>query len=139
MVSGTFISDSTYRTASITAEMNGPAVRGFIMPILLVSDETLRIVDYTENGTRSPPMPSDETTPFVDLEYPLENRNGDVERYRVSHLHVYTRTGFTAMLCNIGSPAGLTLDRVFRSQALNARRGPGQIGKARNAAAMSSS
>jgi hypothetical protein len=82
----------------------------FVMPILLINDRALWVVDYTEDGARSRPEPTDEALYFADFDHVLPARQ---LIYHMSHLHIYTRTGFAAMLNNYDSPTGLMRDRTF--------------------------
>jgi hypothetical protein len=81
----------------------------FHMPVLLVSDHTLWVVDYADDGTRAEPRQEDEATLFVGREY----KCGLEQCLHLTHLHIYTRTGFKAMLGNLASPTGLLWDRMF--------------------------
>jgi hypothetical protein len=82
----------------------------FVMPILLINDWALWVADYTEDGARAAPQPADEALYFADFDHVLPARN---LIYHMSHLHIYTRTGFSAMLNNYDSPTGLMQDRTF--------------------------
>jgi hypothetical protein len=84
----------------------------FVMPVLVVSDNTLWAVDYAEDGKRAAPMPVEEVVLYVDRKRQMQNRNEKVT-YRFLHLHIYTRKGFVEMLNNISSPTGLLLERIF--------------------------
>ena len=84
----------------------------FVVPVLVVSYNTLWVVDYAEDGTRAAPIPVEEAVLYVDRKRQLRNRNGEVT-YQFLHLHIYTRTGFVEMLNNVVSPTGLLLERIF--------------------------
>lgn len=84
----------------------------FVMPVLIVSDNTLWAVDYAEDGKRAAPKPIEEAVLYVDRKRRLRNRNGEVT-YHFLHLQIYTRTGFVALLNNVMSPTGLLLERIF--------------------------
>lgn len=86
-----------------------------ILPILVVSDDTLWVVDYSSAGN-SAPQQVQETTLFVDRAYKM-HRIGAHEQQallKVTHLHIFTRLGFTDFLAQVGSasPAGLR-ERMF--------------------------
>jgi hypothetical protein len=62
-----------------------------VIPILVVSDETLWVVDYSEDGSiQGDPNKTDEALLYVNRAY--SERIG--VSYSVSHLHVLTKTGF---------------------------------------------
>jgi hypothetical protein len=86
----------------------------FVMPVLVVNDETLWTVDYDEEGNRGVIAAADDVQYFVDREQVLKGRYGSY-RYRFTHLHIFTRIGFLRMLQNYASPTGLMLDRIFGS------------------------
>jgi hypothetical protein len=78
----------------------------FVMPVLVVSDETLWVVDYDEKGTRSQPKKTDAALLFVDRHQDLDTRTGKKARYQLSHLHIHTRKGFVELLNELGDPSG---------------------------------
>lgn len=81
-----------------------------VLPVLVVSDETLWVVDYSNAGVIAPQQ-ADETTLFVGQSYKISQR---AEQYTISHLHIYTRTGFTKFLNDLRSPAQNGLkERLF--------------------------
>ena len=82
------------------------------MPVLIVSDSTLRAIDYAEAGKRSAPIPIEDTVLYVDRKRQPRSRNGEIT-YHFLHLHIYTRTGFIVLLNNVMSPTGLLLDKIF--------------------------
>jgi len=84
----------------------------FVMPVLVVSDNTLWAVDYAEDGKRDAPIPIEDAVLYVDRKRQLRNRNGEVT-YHFLHLHIYTRSGFVALLNNVMSPTGLLLEKMF--------------------------
>jgi hypothetical protein len=86
----------------------------FVMPILLVSNGALWVVDYTEEGERNIPTSVDEALLYVDREHEIQGRYGNFV-YHMSNLHVYTRAGFVSFLNNLASPTGLLLERIFGS------------------------
>lgn len=86
-----------------------------VLPLLVVSDGTLWVVDYDDKGQRSEPKRVDECHLFVDRPYELELiRTGN---YTITHLHVYTRTGFASFLKCVMAPNSLLLERMFGSTA----------------------
>jgi hypothetical protein len=93
----------------------------FVMPILLVPDATLWVVDYTEDGKRGVPDPVNEALLYVDRAHEIKGRYGTLA-YHMSNLHVYTRTGFSGLLNNLASPTGLLLERIFGSALRNGAR-----------------
>jgi hypothetical protein len=83
-------------SATQTAPAGEPTVT-FVMPVLLINDGTLWVVDYSEAGARGAPVPADEALLFVDCDYEVKGRYS-TEKYGLSHLHIYTRTGFLSLL-----------------------------------------
>ena len=58
-----------------------------IVPVLVVSNETLWVVDYSDTGNAEP-QSVDETTLFVDRRYEIPQRS---EPFTITHLHIFTR------------------------------------------------
>jgi hypothetical protein len=81
----------------------------FVMPVLLINDGALWVVDYAEDGTRAAPALAQETTLFVDRKHEVQGRYGP-QTYHLSHLHIHTRTSFLRMLENL---AGRLHERIF--------------------------
>ena len=93
---------------------DGSPTYTFVMPVLVVSDSTLWVVDYsTEDGTRGPPTEANEAHYFADREHVVQGLYDANAIYHMRHLHIYTRTGFTRMLQNYGSPTGHMADMTF--------------------------
>lgn len=90
-----------------------PQVFSLVLPVLVVSDGTLWVVDYDERGQRSEPKSTDECQVFVDRAYQLEPP--DASKYTITHLHMFTRTGLVAFLRGIMAPNSLLLERMFGS------------------------
>ncbi len=88
------------------------AVFEFVMPVLLINDKTLWVVDYTEEGVRGAPAPADEASLFVDRKYEVQGRYG-AQTYHLPHLHICTRAAFVRMLKNFDSGTGALLERIF--------------------------
>jgi hypothetical protein len=88
----------------------------FILPILVVSDECLWVVDYSDTGPAAPQQVQ-ETTLFVDRTYVIPTRNGfhpDNKLLKVTHLHIFTRRGFIDFLDRLRSPSPMALrERIF--------------------------
>lgn len=99
-------------TAAADAAESSSPILTFVMPVLLVNDGTLWVVDYEDDGRRSAPKAVDETLLFVDREHRVRNRTAQ-ESFRLSHLHIYTRSGFTTMLMTFANPASLVLEKTF--------------------------
>jgi hypothetical protein len=86
----------------------------FVMPVLVVSDETLWVVDYDEKGTRNQPTKTDAALLYVDRHQDLGTRTGQKARYHLSHLHIHTRKGFVELLNELGDPSGnRSRERVY--------------------------
>jgi hypothetical protein len=90
-------------------------VATFIVPILVVSDGTLWTVDYDDKWIRSEPQLADETTLFVqrshDLPYPTWEGT-----YRISHLLIFTKTGFAKFIADLCVPHSQLWDRIFAKE-----------------------
>jgi hypothetical protein len=86
----------------------------FVMPVLLVNDGSLWTVDYDEEGVRGEPTLADDAYYFADAEHEFPNAYAK-STYHMTHLHIYTRTGFTRMLGNYASPSGTMWERTFGS------------------------
>ncbi len=87
-------------------------VATLVTAILVVSDGTLWVVDYDESGKRSPPNLVDEATLFVGLEY-LTPRP---ETYKISHLQIFTRKGFTVFVDGLRVPDHPSWAQIFPRQ-----------------------
>ena len=88
----------------------------FIMPALVLADGALWTVDYDENGVGGEPTPANETTFFVGRDYGLSDfAVAGSPKYWVSHLHIYTKSGFVKALQTLNNPQHSTeFDRYFR-------------------------
>jgi hypothetical protein len=82
----------------------------FVMPILIVSDSTLWVADYSESGQRKgAPEQVEEATLFVDREYGQGNGG-----YYIGHLHMFTLTGFSNFLKKLSPTSNSALvEQVF--------------------------
>lgn len=87
----------------------GGLARTFWMPILLVSNETLWVVDYDKEGRRSAPRREDSATLFVGREYSV----APAITVDFTHLHVYTRIGFKQMLADLRSQKSNIWHKLF--------------------------
>jgi hypothetical protein len=66
-----------------------------VIPVLVLGDKTLWTVDYTATGSLvGQPVLAEESELYVNREYSV----GANTRYRISHLHIYTRTRFRSFL-----------------------------------------
>jgi hypothetical protein len=66
----------------------------FVVPVLVVSDKTLWVVDYSEDGRETKdPVQVDESVLFVGREY-----GGSMQKisYTISHLHILTKSRVSA-------------------------------------------
>jgi hypothetical protein len=93
-------------------EYSNDVIRSFVMPILVVSDSTLWVVDYDEVGCRSAPKKVDEATLYVDRNYDISWSNMN-QHYRISHLHIYTRAGFLALMSVLDKPENTLWECIF--------------------------
>jgi hypothetical protein len=80
-----------------------------VLPVLVVSDGTLWMVPYTEQGVRGDPSLVDTVNLFVERQYRLE-WGGFM---RISHLHIYTRSGFGRFIDDLVSPNSSNWERSF--------------------------
>jgi hypothetical protein len=80
----------------------------FLLPVLIVSDSALWVVPYSEDGTRHEPQKVEDTTLYVDR--PFEYSPVKI-KYTITHLHICTRSGFTAFLNKLEQPG--MVDRIF--------------------------
>lgn len=90
----------------------------FFMPILLVSDETLWVVDYQADGTRGPPRQENEAIYFVDRACDIDHPRYK-GRYCQTHLHIHTRVGFERLIQKLGAPDSFLMEKIF-GEALKA-------------------
>jgi hypothetical protein len=69
-----------------------------IVPILVITDGTLWVADYAENGQQAGHLPKlvDQTELYLGLKYPTFNCD-----YTISHLHIYTKKGIQEFLRNV--------------------------------------
>jgi hypothetical protein len=90
-----------------------------VLPVLVVSDDSLWVVDYSESGRRArSALPVEETEVYVGREYELLAGR----RYQVSHLHLFTRSGFTSFLSELSTPGAMLLERMFQFTTLRSAR-----------------
>jgi hypothetical protein len=99
--------DLVHQTQELRGENGIGSFYSLILPILVVSDDSLWVVDYTDKGNSAPQRVS-ETTLFVDRAYKLVQG-----ALKVTHLHIFTRAGFTDFLKELQSPSQLR-ERMFR-------------------------
>jgi hypothetical protein len=83
--------------ALLNKNMHTPAQKSVILPVLVVPDGTLWVANYAERGTlQEGPTQTDEAAYFIGHVQPVkENYNAS---FTVSHLHIVTKTGLSAML-----------------------------------------
>ncbi len=82
----------------------------FILPVLVVADRTLWVIDYDEGGKRiREPTAAEDCELFVDRTYNVSDRG----MYRITHLHVYTRAGFAVFLRKLFATGSIQLERMF--------------------------
>lgn len=94
------IFDSTYRCQ----RMGGDDCVTSVLPLLVVSDDTLWVVDYGEDGKPvGKPRLCDEALLYVGREY---SRPRNIS-FTISHLHVYTKTGVMKFLDRIRTDGDL--------------------------------
>jgi hypothetical protein len=105
---------SAGRLAEVAAKWRVPdaTVYTFVMPVLLVADKTLWVVNYSEAGERGAAVQVDETLSFVDRSHEIPHRYGP-RTYPMRHLFIYTQSGFAQMLKNYNSKTGIMAERTF--------------------------
>jgi hypothetical protein len=99
---------------SVAAASDSQQALSVILPILVVADGTLWVAEYSENGARNGlAHTADAVELFVNREYTWELKAlPEVQVYRISHLHIYTRTGFATFLQDFSRPGRLR-ERAF--------------------------
>lgn len=96
-----------------SAPADGQPSYAFIMPVLVVSDGTLWVVDYDRTGKRSAPTLVNSAELYVDRSQDLPGRTGKPIRYHLRHLHICTRQGFVNLLDELGASGSRLRDRIF--------------------------
>src|SRR5437773_1798443 len=85
------------------------------LPVLVVSDGTLWVSDYSDDGVvQGEPTQVMEATLFVGRTYTSLLNDAVI----LSHLHVYTRTGMENFLEKISARASSMWDDVFPAKAI---------------------
>jgi hypothetical protein len=103
------------RAANAYERFAVPVLAALVLPILVVSDGTLWVADYSEQGIlERGPLQVDETTMYLGHAYqrPLG------ASYVVSHLHIYTRRGFDAFLHELGEDRRDVWSNVFNKRGI---------------------
>lgn len=91
-----------------------------VLPVMVVSDGALWAMDYTESGQRArSALQVQETEIYLGREYEL--RTG--YRYRISHLHLFTRGGFSRFLAKLAEPGSGLLEQMFQFTTLRDKPG----------------
>jgi hypothetical protein len=106
-----------------------------VLPVLVVSDGTLWAMDYTESGQRArAALQVEATEVYLGREYEL--RPG--YRYRISHLHLFTREGFSRFLAQLAEPGSGLLEQMFQFTTLREKARPADSNIARSQRSMRS-
>jgi len=96
-------------------ERGTPDCYTLVLPVMVVSDGALWAMDYTESGQRArAALQVQEAEVYLGREYEL--RPG--YRYRISHLHLFTREGFSRFLAQLAEPGSGLLERMFQFTTL---------------------
>ncbi len=96
-------------------ERGTPDCYTLVLPVLVVSDGALWAMDYTESGQRArAALQVQEAEVYLGREYELRPGYG----YRISHLHVFTREGFSRFLAQLSEPGSSLLERMFQFTTL---------------------
>jgi hypothetical protein len=76
-----------------------------VLPVLVVSDDTLWVADYASNGRlRSDPFSVQEITFFLGRKYELKRER---LTFTISHLHIYTRSHVSNFLQEVAGDGGI--------------------------------
>ena len=73
-----------------------------ILPIVVIPDGSLWVVDYDEKGNAATPCVSDSTTLFLNHEVVVQDRNNWMN---LTHIHFLTLTGLRSFLATLQNPA----------------------------------
>ena len=84
----------------------------FFLPVLLVSNETLWVVDYQSDSSRGEPRCENEAIYFIDRAFEIDHPRYK-GRYRMTHLHIHTRSGFERLIQKLGASDSLMMDKIF--------------------------
>jgi hypothetical protein len=82
-----------------------------ILPVLVVNDGTLWAVDYDHDGNRAPPKIINDSTLFVARSYDF--RDGYGGEYSISHVHIFTRSGFAKFCAELARDESLLFAGAF--------------------------
>lgn len=108
--------DELVAHASDAHERHGtPMFLTAVLPVLVVSDDTLWVADYSEEGIlQREPWLVNEATLFVGREYFSQFHDACV----LSHLHIYTRTGIEAFLDAVAHNKVDSWERLFPKRGI---------------------
>lgn len=99
-----------------------------VLPMVVISDAALWAIDYTETGQRArSALLIQETEVFLGRDFEL--RPG--HRYRISHLHLFTRQGFSRFVAQLAEPRSGLLEQMFQFSTLREKAPPGERPSAR--------
>ncbi len=123
-------SEAVASAADLVREANGasrergaPDCYTLVLPLLVVSNAALWAVDYTETGQRArSALPLDEAEVFLGRDYELSPGY----RYRISHLHLFTRQGFSRFIAKLTEPHSAVLEQMFQFTTLREKAPPGE-------------
>lgn len=99
-----------------------------VLPVVVVSDGALWAMDYTESGQRArSALQVQATEVYLGREYEL--RPG--YRYRISHLHLFTREGISHFLAKLAEPRSELHEQMFQFTTLQEQARPADRSTAR--------
>ena len=84
----------------------------FFMPVLVISDETLWVVDYQADRSRMTPRLENEAVYFVNRDFKITYQRFK-GNYRQPHLHIETRVGFERLIQKLDAPDSRFMDKIF--------------------------
>lgn len=84
----------------------------FFIPVLVLSDETLWVVDYQADRSRLNPRLENQAVYFVNRTIRIAHRRFSGS-YLQPHLHIETRVGFQRLIEKLDAPDSRLMDKIF--------------------------
>lgn len=84
------------RAASLNTSMQKPLQNSAVLPVLVVPDGTLWVVNYSALGDRTEPAQAQEAKYFIGSTQTIDE--GQSVTFILSHLHIVTKTGLEKLL-----------------------------------------
>ena len=88
------------RAASLNCLLEEPSQNSAVLPVLVVPDGTLWIVNYSGVGDRTEPVQAQETQYFIESTQTIDAN--PPATFMLSHLHIVTKTGLENFLRRFG-------------------------------------